>query len=470
MFNLAHSPLLRVVLFAFLISSAIDASAQTSARSDLSGNPVDAKTNGSNNTKPNEEVPKRADKAARDSARAQYKAGVKYGRASLFRQALQSFQQAVELDPDYVDAYYGMGQANMDLERYADAIVAFEKVIKLNPNLVDAYTELGRAYVKLKEPKPAAPSPDDKRADSASAPAPAKSNTESAEKSAAPKSDSERSNTPASKTETERSNPPAAAPTTEPTENAKDAEPTAELTKVYRVGVGDVLDIRIAGGNTESSTLFTVSSSGQVEHPVLGHPIKVLGLTTDEVSEAFGAELRRRSIRDGSNPQVGVRDYNSHSILVSGLVKEPGTKILRREAIPLYVVLADAQPLPEAGFVTVLSQHAVKTRTVQLSDPEQTSLLVLPGDVVSVQPAAKQFFYVGGEVRSPGELPFRAGMTLTQAIISAGGVTPKGDKVQLSRGRGDGLLNLQEFKLRDINKGKTPDPLVEPGDRITVLP
>jgi protein involved in polysaccharide export with SLBB domain len=164
-----------------------------------------------------------------------------------------------------------------------------------------------------------------------------------------------------------------------------------------------------------------------------------------------------------------VRDYNSHTILVSGLVKEPGTKILRREAIPLYVVLADAQPLPEAAQVTVISQHADKTRVVDLAKAEETSMLVLPSDVVSVGPAEKQFFYVGGEVKSPGELPFHKGLTLTQAIFSAGGVTLRGEKVQLSRGSGNGLLTLSEFKLKEINKGKVPDPLIEPGDRILVL-
>ena len=40
---------------------------------------------------------------------------------------------------------------------------------------------------------------------------------------------------------------------------------------------------------------------------------------------------------------------SSHTILVSGLVKEPGPRIIKREAIPLYVVVADAQTLPEAG-------------------------------------------------------------------------------------------------------------------------
>jgi protein involved in polysaccharide export with SLBB domain len=221
---------------------------------------------------------------------------------------------------------------------------------------------------------------------------------------------------------------------------------------------------------TEDSTLFTVSSSGQVEHPILGHAVKVLGLTTEEISDLVGAELKRRSIAGGANPEVGVRDYNSHTILVSGLVKEPGTKILRREAIPLYVVLADAQPLPEASLVTVISHQTVKSRTIEIADAEQTSMLVRPGDVVSVQPALKQFFYIGGEVKSPGELPFRHGLSLTQAILSAGGLTPRGGKVQLTRGSAEGFLTLQEFKLKEINKGKIPDPLIEPGDRITVLP
>jgi polysaccharide export outer membrane protein len=206
-----------------------------------------------------------------------------------------------------------------------------------------------------------------------------------------------------------------------------------------------------------------------LEYPILGQPLKVLGLTTNEISENIGAELRRRAIGRESDPQVGVRDYNSHTILVSGLVKEPGTKILRREAIPLYVVLADAQPLPEAFQVTVISHHSDKARVVELSDAEQTSMLVLPGDVVSVGAAAKQFFYVGGEVKAPGEFSFHKGLSLTQAIFAAGGVTVRGEKVQLSRGAGDGLLTLSKFKLKDINNGKVPDPLIEPGDRITVL-
>jgi polysaccharide export outer membrane protein len=367
-------------------------------------------------------------KTAREDARRYYKAGVKYGRANLFRQALQSFQEALKHDPEYPEALYGLGRAHLDLGHYSEAIDAFQTAIKLNPKAADAYAGLGEAYAKLKDEKQASQ---------------VKDNFGAGERVALAERPADRAtNIP------DRKN---------------------NLTDVYKVGAGDVLDIRIAGTSNQESTLFTVSSTGTLEYPLLGQPLNVIGLTTNEISENIGAELRRRAVGRESDPQVGVRDYNSHTILVSGLVKEPGTKILRREAIPLYVVLADAQPLPEASQVTVISQHSDKAQRVELSDAEQTSMLVLPGDVVSVGAAARQFFYVGGEVKAPGEFSFHKGLSLTQAIFAAGGVTYRGERIQLSRGAGDGLLTLNKFKLKDINNGKVPDPLIEPGDRITVL-
>ncbi len=371
---------------------------------------------------------KRPSKIAQENARRYYKAGVKYGRANLFLQALQSFQEALKHDPEYPEALYGLGRAHLDLGHYSEAIEALQAALKLNPNATDAYAALGEAYAKLKDEKPASQVQDNSRVGERVA----------------------LTEKPADKTP-----------------NIPDRKDN--LAGFYKVGAGDVLDIRIAGSPNQESTLFTVSSTGMLEYPMLGQPLKVLGLTTNEISENIGAEMRRLAIGRDSDPQVGVRDYNSHTILVSGLVKEPGTKILRREAIPLYVVLADAQPLPEATQVTVISQHSDKARVVELSDAEQTSMLVLPGDVVSVAQAAKQFFYVGGEVKAPGEFSYHKGLSLTQAIFAAGGVTSTGEKVQLSRGVGDGLLTLNKFKLKDINNGRVPDPLIEPGDRIMVL-
>ena len=153
---------------------------------------------------------------------------------------------------------------------------------------------------------------------------------------------------------------------------------------------------------------------------------------------------------------------------MSGLVKDSGTKVLRREAIPLYVVVADAQPLPEAARVIVVRNETSETFEIDLAHATEMNLLVRPGDVITVRPSVTQFVYVGGEVKLPGEKTYRRGLTLTQAIISAGGVTPKAKEARLGRDDGKGFLVITRYKLKEIESGKVQDPVVKPGDRITI--
>jgi protein involved in polysaccharide export with SLBB domain len=60
-------------------------------------------------------------------------------------------------------------------------------------------------------------------------------------------------------------------------------------------------------------------------------------------------------------------------------------------------------------------------------------------------------------------------MTLTQAILSAGGVN-RGAKtsVRVARRDSKGFLKSNEYNLRQIEEGKLQDPLLEAGDRIEV--
>jgi protein involved in polysaccharide export with SLBB domain len=97
------------------------------------------------------------------------------------------------------------------------------------------------------------------------------------------------------------------------------------------------------------------------------------------------------------------------------------------------------------------------------------SLLVHPGDVINLERNETQFIYVGGEVKEPGEKIFRRGLTLTQAIISAGGMTSKSKVAEIGRDDGQGFLVKTSFKLKDIHTGKAMDPLIRPGDRIMIL-
>src|SRR6185503_12279992 len=89
------------------------------------------------------------------------------------------------------------------------------------------------------------------------------------------------------------------------------------LTKIYRVGPSDVLDIRINDSASPQSTLFTVTPAGFVEHPLLAEPLQAGGLTVDEIGSNLESELKRRALIDNPKVSVGVRDYASHMILVS---------------------------------------------------------------------------------------------------------------------------------------------------------
>ena len=240
------------------------------------------------------------------------------------------------------------------------------------------------------------------------------------------------------------------------------------LTQVYRIGVGDVLDIRLQNLNTRESTLFTILPGGLLDYPLAGNPLQVEGRTADEIREQLNEKIKAYGL-----PQVtvNVREYASHSVTVNGLVQLPGAKYLRREAVPLYVLVAEAQPQSEALRATITRVGGL-TINADLSDQVAMSELVYPGDVVrlsSSPPPPKQFFYIGGEINAPGQRDFHDGMTLTQAILTAGGLTSTANsRVKISRQGADGLLVATEYNLKHIQDGKVPDPVLRAGDRVEV--
>jgi protein involved in polysaccharide export with SLBB domain len=353
-------------------------------------------------------------------AKKYYTLGLKFGRAKLFKQATEYFWQSIRLKPDHADAYFALGHAYHDLGQWEESISAFEKAVELNPKDKEAFNMLVTVHEKLR----------------------AQQKTTSGGKTA---------------------------PGQEGIGQPNPKPRSASLVELYRVGTGDVLEISFGGASSDQAKVFTVSENGLLEDALLNQPLNVIGLTPEEITESI-----KENIKPSANSQTGkvlvtVREYNSHTIMVSGLVKEPGTKILRREAIPLYVVLADAQPLPEAEQVVCVSREEGKPVSLNLAEAQSINFLVRTGDVVTVQAASKKYFYVGGEVKEPGEKLLHAGLTLTQAILSAGGATEKGKLLQLTRESAGGLLATTNYKLKDINSGKLPDPLIQPGDRIMVI-
>jgi protein involved in polysaccharide export with SLBB domain len=342
-----------------------------------------------------------------------YELGVREARAGRQREAVAAFREAVALDRRNAAAYRALGDAYAALENWGDSVDAYEQAARLAPGDAETYQKLGRAYAKLRE----------------TAPAP--------------------SGTAAS--QPGLNNATGAA--------TKDPDPTA----VYRVGPGDVLDVRMtAASGARRAATYEVTPSGLLDHPALKEPLPVAGLTPEEVGARLQAAL-------GAETAVGVSEYKSHAIIVGGMVKETGTKILQREGVPLYVIVAYAQPLAGAGQAVVVSR-AGGEKAIDLTDAEGMKTLVRQGDVVTLRALPRQFVYVAGAVREPGQREFHSGLTLTQAVLAAGGATKEGGAVvNVTRQGADGRLSTARYVLAEIKSGKTPDPVLRAGDRVEVL-
>ncbi len=85
--------------------------------------------------------------------------------------------------------------------------------------------------------------------------------------------------------------------------------------------------------------------------------------------------------------------------------------------------------------------------------------------VTLVEPSARSV-YVAGEVRSPGAVPFVPGMTLTQALASAGGldITAKWSDVRVLRNDGRGGDHTFRVNVDRVLHDGAPDFLLLPGD------
>lgn len=65
-------------------------------------------------------------------------------RYSKFDEAEEAFTQAIKHDKKNYEAYYLRGCAKINSRKYDDALLDFQKAIDLKPNYADAYYNAGR--------------------------------------------------------------------------------------------------------------------------------------------------------------------------------------------------------------------------------------------------------------------------------------------------------------------------------------
>lgn len=71
-----------------------------------------------------------------------------------------------------------------------------------------------------------------------------------------------------------------------------------------------------------------------------------------------------------------------------------------------------------------------------------------------------------GEVKKPGVYPMQGGITLLQAIATAGGMEPVSDDTVLILRTENGKRSAARFIVSDVRDGKAQDPQLKPGDVI----
>jgi len=79
-------------------------------------------------------------------ARTHFNRGVAYRGLKDYKKAIEDYDKAIEINPQYAKAYNNRGVAYGKLKEYKKAIEDFDKAIKINPQYAAAYNNLGKAY------------------------------------------------------------------------------------------------------------------------------------------------------------------------------------------------------------------------------------------------------------------------------------------------------------------------------------
>lgn len=236
----------------------------------------------------------------------------------------------------------------------------------------------------------------------------------------------------------------------------------------YVLGAGDKVHVEVVG-EPDMSGDKPVEADGSVQLPHAGRVV-IAGYTLEGATEQLTARLRDGYLRA---PQVvlSVVQLGSKKVSISGGVNAQGEYPFTSAKLTVSDLLVRAGGLidhstPKAQLQrdTPSGRQVFEVNLELLRGEDQTAdLELLPGDHLEVPPARQIF--VDGHVQKPGQLPFRDGLTVTQAIAAAGGTnsTALTTKVKVIRGEEQTIINLKK-----VLKGTDADVALRPGDHVYV--
>ena len=255
--------------------------------------------------------------------------------------------------------------------------------------------------------------------------------------------------------------------------------------QVYRIGPGDVLDIRVYNKPQLARDAVRVEGNGMIRMPLIEAEIQAACRTEGELAR----EISSRYAKYYKNLQVDVyiKEYHSRQVAIIGAVNDQSRFELQRRVRLLELLTYAKGPSSRAGQTIniVHSQGGPRCQTDENEDLNQAfssyklsdtlkgepaaNPYLEPGDIVTV-PDADQV-YVVGNVFTPLTIALREPVTLSRAIAMAGGMKQdtKKDKIRIVRQEPASSTKKELIvDLHAIEKRQAEDPVLMANDIIDV--
>jgi polysaccharide export outer membrane protein len=285
----------------------------------------------------------------------------------------------------------------------------------------------------------------------------------------------------------------------------------------YMIGVGDIINIRIAEEDDVSGR-YQVSESGDVKIPLLEKPIHADGLTTFDLSSKLSEELKKQQILKDPYVTVFIERGMTQNVTVSGPVARPGIYPIERPTKLLDVLSMSGGLAPNAGQTITISHAAAEQKTAATGGPSavgdqktgangsssaaadpktganagsnaavsenidvvtlmsgdnrEANVLVKPGDNITVSNAS--VVYVVGAVTRPGAFVVqdpKNGLSVLKAIALVEGTTSTakmGSAIIVRKSTNEEGREEIPLDLSKIQKGKVKDPILMANDILFV--
>ena len=238
------------------------------------------------------------------------------------------------------------------------------------------------------------------------------------------------------------------------------AAPFAQAdTKIYndRLSSGDMIHVLVYK-NPDLTADFRIQESGKVTLPLVG-PLQLAGHTIPEAEKIVAEALVSGGFLQTPQVSISVVTARRPQAVVLGNVVKPGPVTLEYLNTRLSDVLAAVGGVAPTGSdeVVVTGQRdgaafraVVRVATALTQGNGDADIVIQGGDVLYVQRAP--VFYAYGEVLKPGAYRLEEGMTLQQALVTAGGLTKRASesRVRLQRRKDNGSLEELSPSLTDV--------------------